>query len=275
MKIAIVTGANSGLGFATSVGLLKQGIHVIFACRSEKNGHEAVERAQLLTGSDQATFIPCDLSSLSSIDRFCELVMDSFDHIDILVNNAAILPTKRTETKNGFEMQLGVNHLGHFYLTTKLLSLIEKSEDGRIVVISSDASKWGSIDYEDPHFTKRRYRLFKAYGQSKLANLLFTVELAKRSHVSVNAVHPGAVATQLGVNRQTGFGKTIHRVLRPFFQTPTAAAETVLYLATDDDAIGLSGGYYYKKQERPFKPPVDPSEFWNWSEEQLRTAKHI
>lgn len=152
----------------------------------------------------------------------------------------------RQITKDGLERQFGVNHMGHFLLTMSLIDLLPKG--GRIVNVASGAHKTGKIHFEDINLT-RGFNVVKAYSQSKLANVLFTRELARRlktKGITVNCCHPGAVATNMGISRDTGFGKTITRMLKPFFQTPEQGAGTAIYLASSKDVEGITGEYFYK-----------------------------
>lgn len=275
MKIALVTGANSGMGLATTVKLAKQGMHVVMLCRNPRKGKVAWISAKEQSRSQEITLMNADLGSMESIREFAAEFKKKFDHLDILVNNAGVVSLKRQLTDDGFESQLGVNHLGHFLLTNLLLDELKKAQEGRIVVVSSGAHKWGKIDFDDPHFEKG-YNVAKGYGRSKLANVLFTKALAKRlegTNVTVNAVHPGAVATDLGVNRKTEFGRSITRVLKPFFQTAEEGAETAVYLATSNEVANVSGRYFYKMKEADVSKDAKnewlAEELWGWSEERV------
>ena len=244
-KTAIVTGANSGMGMATEEALSDMGARVIMLCRSEKRGRQALEELNAEKTRD-LDLILCDLGDYSSIRSFVSKVKESYDHIDILVNNAGFISLDRQETKEGLERQFGINHIGHFLLTTSLLDLM--SEGSRIVVVASGAHKTGKIHFDDINLHKG-FNVFKAYSQSKLANVLFTRELARRlkdKGITVNCCHPGAVATNIGIDRDTGFGKTVTRLLKPFFQTPAQGARTAIFLATDDSVADISGEYFYK-----------------------------
>ena len=244
-KTAIVTGANSGMGMATVEALSDMGARVIMLCRSEKRGRQALEELNAEKTRD-LDLILCDLGDYSSIRSFVSKVKESYDHIDILVNNAGFISLDRQETKEGLERQFGINHIGHFLLTTSLLDLM--SEGSRIVVVASGAHKTGKIHFDDINLHKG-FNVFKAYSQSKLANVLFTRELARRlkdKGITVNCCHPGAVATNIGIDRDTGFGKTVTRLLKPFFQTPAQGARTAIFLATDDSVADISGEYFYK-----------------------------
>lgn len=244
-KIAIVTGANSGMGMATVEALSDKGATVIMLCRSEERGKEAILK---LTENKERNLdlILCDLGDYESIRNFAKAVKEKYDHIDILVNNAGFISLDRQETKEGLERQFGINHIGHFLLTKELLELMGKGS--RIVNVASGAHKTGKIHFDDINLTKG-FNVIKAYSQSKLANVLFTRELARRvadRGITVNCCHPGAVATNIGIDRNTGFGKTITGLLKPFFQTPMEGARTAIFLASDKSVENITGGYFYK-----------------------------
>ena len=244
-KIAIVTGANSGMGMATVEALSDQGATVIMLCRNEERGKKA---AAALTREKERKLdlMICDLGDFTSIRSFVRSVKEKYPRVDILVNNAGFISLDRQETKEGIERQFGINHLGHFLLTTLLLDWMPPGS--RIVNVASGAHKVGKIHFEDINL-RRGYNVVKAYSQSKLANVLFTRELAERLRgrgVTVNCCHPGAVATNMGVDRETGFGKTITGLLKPFFLTSAEGAATAVFLATDESVRHISGGYFYK-----------------------------
>ena len=244
-KTAIVTGANSGMGMATVRALSDMGAKVIMLCRSEKRGIEALEKLSSEKKRD-LELILCDLGNYASIRAFANLVRKGHDHIDILVNNAGFISLDRQETEEGLERQFGINHLGHFLLTMSLLDLM--GEGGRIVNVASGAHKTGKIHFDDINLTKG-FNVITAYSQSKLANVLFTRELARRvkdKGITVNCCHPGAVATNIGIDRDTGFGKTVTKLLKPFFQTPEQGARTAIFLASDDSISDITGEYFYK-----------------------------
>ena len=244
-KTAIVTGANSGMGMATVRALSDMGARVIMLCRSEKRGREALERLNSEKPRD-LDLILCDLGDYDTVRSFVSKVRESYSRIDILVNNAGFISLDRQETKEGLERQFGINHIGHFLLTTSLLDLMGKGS--RIVLVASGAHKTGKIHFNDINLHKG-FNVFKAYSQSKLANVLFTRELARRvkdKGITVNCCHPGAVATNIGIDRETGFGKTVTGLLKPFFQTPEQGARTAVFLATDDSVADVSGEYFYK-----------------------------
>ncbi len=244
-KIALITGANSGMGKATATAFAKMGMEVIMLCRSKERGEvafrEVVEQSQ-----GNVSLMLCDLADMADIKRFCNEFKNKYSQLDILVCNAGVITLDRRETKDGLELQFGVNHIGHFLLTVSLLPLIQSAENARIVVVGSGAHKIGNIDFNNIPLIKG-YSVFSAYGRAKLCNLLFTKELARRlgDTATVNCVHPGAVATNMGVDRDTGLGKTIMKLLKPFFRTPEEGAATAIAVATSEDLSGISGEYFY------------------------------
>lgn len=272
--IAVVTGASGGMGKSTAALLAAEhGMKVYLLARNREKGMQAVREVNLASGRNDAELILCDLASLASVRNAAAELKAGCPQIDVLVNNAGVVTLRREETEDGFERQLGVNHLGHFVLTGLLLPLLNRSEDGRIVVVSSGAHKIGRMDYDDPQLTKH-FTVWGAYGRSKLANIWFASELARRlkgTSITVNALHPGAVSTQIGVNRQTGFGNFVHRLLRPFFLTPEQGSATAVYLATSADVRDASGEYYYRSKPAPVSvranDAAQASRFWSWSEE--------
>ena len=244
-KVAIVTGANSGMGLATTAALSDLGARVIMLCRNEERGEKALSELMKKDGRSLELII-CDLGDYDSIRRFAKQVKSECEKIDILVNNAGFISLDRQETKEGLERQFGINHIGHFLLTELLLS--KMGEGSRIVIVASGAHKTGRIHFEDINLT-HGFNVITAYSQSKLANVLYTRELARRTRergVTVNCCHPGAVATNIGIDRNTGFGKTITGALKPFFQTPEEGARTAIFLATDDSVKNISGEYFYR-----------------------------
>ncbi|MGG3283724.1 SDR family oxidoreductase [Paenibacillus solani] len=274
-KIAIVTGANSGMGLATTIELAKMGAHVIMACRSQSRGAAAFREAQQESNSSRIELMTLDLGDFDSIRAFASNFKAKYDRLDVLVNNAGVVALKRELTNDGYEAMLGVNHLGHFLLTNELLEHIQHARQGRVVNVSSGAHKVGKIHFDDPNLSKG-FNVAKGYAQSKLANILFTKELARRlqpTRVTANALHPGAVSTSIGVNRDTGFGKAVHKLLRPFFLTPLEGARTAIYLASSPEVEHVTGEYYIKcrpaKITERAKDPKLAARLWEWSEQQV------
>ncbi|XP_035598296.1 retinol dehydrogenase 14a [Oncorhynchus keta] len=275
-KTIIVTGANSGIGKATTVELLRRGGRVIMACRDMKRTEEAAQDIRLETGPDSGELlIKClDLASLKSVHSFCEDIIKEEPRIDVLINNAGIYQCPYTRTEDGFEMQFGVNHLGHFLLTHLLLDLLKRSAPSRVVVVSSKLYKYGEIDFDDLD-SERRYDKAFAYGRSKLANLLFTCELARRlegTGVAVNALTPGIVRTNLGrhVNIPLLAKPLWELASRAFFKSPEEGAQTSVYLACSPDVKEVQGKCFADCQEQKLLPKATDQEvarkLWDISE---------
>ena len=236
-RTVIVTGATSGVGRATAEALAGAGARVVLAVRNEALGTTVAADIRRDRPASRVEVQNLDLADLTSVR---ELAARWTDPIDILVNNAGVMATKKSETADGFELQLGTNHLGHFLLTTLLLPLITD----RVVTVASDAHRWAHLDLADLQWERRRYRAFGAYGQSKLANLLFTLELDRRLRSSGRraiAVHPGWVRSGLGLGQHgTAAAKVSQGLGSVFGQTAAVGARSSLVAAIGD----LPGGSY-------------------------------
>jgi len=244
-KVAIVTGANSGLGRITALELARHGAHVVVACRSAEKGEEAAQEIRAETDGPKPRVLALDLGSLDSVRRFAGELEG--EPVDLLVNNAGVMMTPRQTTSDGFELQFGTNHLGHFALTGLLLDAVQRSESGRIVTLSSNEHKGGKIDFDDLQ-KENSYSPRGAYQGSKLANAVFAVELDRRlrasgsSAISVFA-HPGYSATNLQSTGPTGVAKAAMAITnRVLAQSAERGALPTLYAAT---APGVEGGDYY------------------------------
>ncbi len=249
-SVVVITGANSGIGKTTSIELAKTGAVIVMLCRNKERGEEALQDVRELSGNNSVELMLCDLGSLKSIRNFCLEFKKKYQQLNVLINNAGVVLPGYHQTADGYELQFGVNHLGHFLLTNELLDVLIASAPARVINVSSGIHKTGKIYFEDVNL-KKNYTFWRAYAQSKLANILFTYELSERlkgTGVTANCLHPGAVATSLGINRDTGFGKFFTRLLKPFFLTSEQGAETSIYLATSDDVEGVSGSYFYRKR---------------------------
>ncbi|XP_018418278.1 PREDICTED: retinol dehydrogenase 14 isoform X4 [Nanorana parkeri] len=272
-KTVIITGANSGIGKATAAELLRRQARVILDCRGR--AEEAAQELRLEAGNNgEIVLKELDLSSLQSVRRFCQEVLKEEPRLDVLINNAGIFQCPYMKTEDGFEMQFGVNHLGHFLLTHLLLGLLKSSAPSRIVVVSSKLYKYGEINFDDLNSEKSYSRSF-GYSRSKLANILFTRELARRlegTGVTVNSLHPGIVRTNLGrhINIPTLIKPIFHAVSWAFFKTPEEGAQTSVYLATSPDVEGVSGKYFGDcKEEEPLPKAMDDlvaRKLWDISE---------
>lgn len=249
-KVVIVTGANTGIGKETAKELAKRGAHVYMACRSLKRCEEARDEILLDSKNPNVYCRECDLASFESIKKFAKNFKEEEKKLDILINNGGVMRCPKMFTKEGIELQIGVNHFGHFLLTTLLLDTLKKAAPSRVVVVSSLAHTRGRLKVDDLNSDKS-YDTGEAYNQSKLANVLFTRALAKRlqgTGVTVNALHPGVVSTDLG-RHMSLFNSTLGKIfvkpfLWPFMKTAPAGAQTTLYVALDPDLEKISGKYF-------------------------------
>lgn len=266
-KTVIITGANSGIGKALAGELLKLQARVIMACRDRGRAEEAARELRSAAGPEQEqgelVIKLLDLASLRSVRSFCEEINQEEPKIDVLINNAGLYQCPYTKTEDGFEMQLGVNHLGHFLLTHLLLDLLKSSAPSRIVVVSSKLYKYGGVNFDDLNSEKKYDKAF-CYSQSKLANLLFTLELSKRlegSGVTVNALTPGIVRTNLGRHVPIPLlAKPLFSLASmAFFKSPLEGAQTPLYLACSPEVEGVSGKCFANcKEEELLEKATDP-----------------
>lgn len=238
-RTAIVTGANSGIGYETARALAHRGANVLFACRDRARAEAAVARLRAEGPKGRVTLDELDLGNLASVKSFAERVLASPTPLHLLVANAGVMmPPRRTETADGFELQLGTNHLGHFALVGHLLPKLLATAASRVVVVSSFAHKWGVIRFDDLQWKTRRYATWSSYAQSKLANLLFAYELQRRleqagSTTTVTAAHPGWTSTHL--QRNIKLGLLFNRL---FAMRPEKGALSTLYAATAANAQG-------------------------------------
>lgn len=247
----IVTGANSGLGLETARHLTRHGGSVILACRNTDKGAQALDVLRSVDPDVRAEVRALDLADLDSVRHFADALGNDIDSLDVLINNAGVMAIPRQETADGFEMQFGTNHLGHFALTGRLLPLLGRGSDPRVVTVSSGAHRAGKMNFDDIH-SRSRYRRWGAYGQSKLANLLFTFELARRidltgADLTAAAAHPGYAATNLqSVGPAMSGRRASERLMSVansvFAQSADRGALPSLYAATAADVA--NGGYY-------------------------------
>jgi NAD(P)-dependent dehydrogenase (short-subunit alcohol dehydrogenase family) len=251
-KVVVITGGNTGIGKEAAVGLASLGARVVVTSRNEERGRSARKQIADRSGNDSVEVMSLDLASFRSIRSFAADVLDRFDHVDELVNNAGLILHHRAETQEGFEETFGVNHLGHFLLTDLLLERLRASAPARVVVVSSTAHKSArqGLDFDDLQ-AEHKYRWAQAYSKSKLANIYFARELSRRldgSGVTVNALHPGFVRSEFGRGGDLGgiYGWGIKYLASPFAISPEKGARTSIYLASSPEVEDVSGGYFYK-----------------------------
>jgi NAD(P)-dependent dehydrogenase (short-subunit alcohol dehydrogenase family) len=251
-KTVLVTGASSGIGKATALGLALQGHRVILGCRNAQGAEAARAEIAAQAGADRVATLGLDLASFASVRKAADEVAGRFDRLDVLVLNAGIFPRRLARTEDGFELQLGVNHLGHFLLANLLLPLLARSAPARVVTVASMMHAGGRIDFESFRGEKG-YDAMTAYRQSKLANVLFSNELARRAAdrgITSNALHPGGIRTAI-----TRDAPPWMRLLaRIAFSPVEKGARTPIFLAVSPEVEGVTGGYFVDCERREPAP---------------------
>ncbi|KAK7086168.1 hypothetical protein SK128_025587 [Halocaridina rubra] len=250
-KTAIVTGSSSGIGKETARDLAKRGARVILACRNVQKAQRVADDIINTTGNSNVVVKKVDTSDLSSVRNFAKEIIDTEKALHILVNNAGILgPDKKEFTKDGLELTMATNHFGHFLLTNMLLGLLKSSAPSRVVTVSSLAHKWVKSDLDDINYERQAYDgSLNVYAQTKLCNVLFTVELADRlrgTGVTANCAHPGVVTTQIASNKKDRFNirKILFHPLIYIFKGEELGAQTTNFLAVAEDVEHVSGEYF-------------------------------
>lgn len=249
-KNILITGSSRGIGFYTALGLAELGVHLIIVSHDKEHCKEAVRQINKAYGEGTSRYYVADLSSQSEIRDLAEKVKDDYDQLDVLINNVGAWFSEYQESEDGIEKTFALNHLSYFLLTGLLLDLMKKSTPARIINVASDAHKGiDRIHFEDIGFSDK-YRPFKTYAQSKLANIMFTYELADRLEdmdITVNALHPGSVASKLYRN----FGilePVINFWIKITGKTSEEGAETSIYLASSDEVSNITGKYFDDKE---------------------------
>jgi NAD(P)-dependent dehydrogenase (short-subunit alcohol dehydrogenase family) len=252
-KTCMITGATSGIGKAAALELAKLGPRLVLVARDAARAEQTVEEIAGQTGNRNVEVMLADLSSLDQVRRLAEDFLVIGSPLHVLLNNAGVVMLRRQETVDGFETTFAVNHLSYFLLTVLLLDRLEASAPARIVNVASDAHAYagGPLDFDDLQSTKG-YASMKVYGKSKLANILFTRELARRlagTGVTANCLHPGLVGSNLGRNNGV-LGKFATLLLRPIARSTAKGAETAVYLCSSPDVEGVSGKYFFDKKQK-------------------------
>jgi retinol dehydrogenase-14 len=271
-EVVLITGGTSGIGKAAATALAAMGAEVVVAGRDRERGEAAVEEIREASGNERVSLMLADLAVQSEVRGLAAEFRERYGRLDVLVNNAGLVQSRRAETPDGIELTLAVNHLAPFLLTNLLLDLLRESAPSRIVTVSSEASRGAQIDFEDLQ-SERRYRAFKVYGMTKRANILFTYELAERlegTGVVANCLHPGGVNTNFANGNRT-FGTLLFRAFKPFMRTPEQGADTVVYLASSPEAGSMTGRYLIdRKVVSSYEEPHDEAaqkKLWEVSEE--------
>lgn len=280
-RVVVITGANSGIGLATAKALAAQGATVVMTARDAAKGNEAAREVAAFSASEEVYPVTFDLSNLTSVRKGAAQILQQFEKIHVLINNAGLVLSERRLSADGYEMTFAVNHLGHFLLTNLLLERLETSSPSRIINVASTAHKQarGGVPFADLQ-SAQHYRGMQVYAASKLENILFTTELARRlekTTITANALHPGVVATGYARDGDTSgvlaFGI---KVIKPFVLTPEQGAKTSIFLAADPGVEKVTGKYFVKcKEARPSKAATDAyaaQHLWKVSEELVARA---
>lgn len=270
-KRILITGANSGIGFEAARELAGDQAEILLVCRSKERGETAAAHIRAEHPDAKISLHLSDMSSPASIKKLITELESTYDSLSILINNAGGVFYSRMETDDGLEYTFGLNHMGYFRLTNGLLPLLKAGNAARIINVSSEAHRYAAVNFDDLQ-SKNTFRAFRVYGQSKLANILFTRELAqqlKGTDITTASLHPGFVHTNFGNAQHTGiFPKVFSQLARTFGKTPVQGAQTTLYLARAD-AIE-NGGYYANASLRRPSPAARDDEsakkLWELSE---------
>lgn len=277
-KTCLITGSTSGIGKEIAIGLAKMKANVVLVGRKKARCEATLEEIKRNPSIDtnnknRISYLLADLSSQASIHQLAKEFLATYERLDVLLNNAGVFLPKRFTTVDGIEYTFAVNHLAPFLLTNLLFERIKASSPSRIITTSSVAHRGAHINFDDLQFERRRYNGVKAYGQSKLANILFTKELSRRSNgsgVTSNCFHPGAVRTNL-VQSGPWYYRLIWAIISAFFVSPRRGADTAIYLASSSEVEGISGKYFVKRKEVTLSDLADDYDaavrLWKISEE--------
>ena len=255
-KICMVTGATDGIGKETARVLLQMGATVVAVGRNSQKITKTSQELKQKTGSERLEFMQADFADQNQIRQLAAQFRAKYDRLDVLINNAGTMTMSRQETRDGLEMMFAVNHLGYFLLTMLLLDTLKASIPSRIVNVASDAHEEATLNFDDLQ-SEQDFGGLKVYGRSKLANIYFTYELAQRlegTGVTINALHPGFIATNLGADNIPVIGGLIKKVINLSAKNVSKGAETSIYLATSPEVDGISGKYFVDCQQIQSSP---------------------
>jgi retinol dehydrogenase-14 len=251
-KVTLVTGANSGLGKATALGLAKLGATVVMVCRNKERGEAVQKEIITVSGNSAVDLLLADLSSQKDVHQLARDFKAKYQRLDVLVNNAGGVFMSRSLSVDGIEYSLAFNHLAPFLLTNLLLDVVKASTPARIVNVTTRLFANSAVHFDDMQFEKRRYSGFQAYTETKLCNILFTYDLARKmqgTDVTVNCVHPGIFKSNFGTQGMPAFMNILNALSRPFMASVEQAAERVLYVATATELADVSGKYFAGTRE--------------------------
>lgn len=272
-KICLITGANAGIGFETAKRLCAEGATTVLVCRSEEKAKKAAAAIKKEVPAAKTDYAVADLSSQNQVRKMADNIMSRYEKIDVLINNAGSWFSDFELTEDNVERQWAINHLSPFLLTHLLLPSLEKAQDPRIINVSSDSHFHGKIHFKDVNL-RDNYHGLRAYAQSKLANVLFTFEFNKRNasgHISINAVQPGLVKTDIGLKHTVSFHGLMWKIRRLTGVSPEKGAATSVFLASSEELRGISGKYWEKCQPKPAAKKAydneDAAKLWALSQE--------
>ena len=268
-KVVVITGATSGIGRVASQQLAAQGARIVFVARNPTRGETALARLRELGPGIDHRVHYADLSRLSEMQRVAREIAATERHIDVLMNNAGAMFDSKQITEDGMERTFALNHMSYFVVTRILLERLRATPGARIVNTSSNAHRNARVDYNNPQMIEG-FRMFKAYCVSKLYNIMFTRELSRQlqgAGITVNALHPGFVATRFG-DETGGAGGTLFRLIKQFAITPEAGAATPVFLASSPQVAGVTGEYFFKCRPAPTTAAAkdDAAATWLWAE---------
>jgi NAD(P)-dependent dehydrogenase (short-subunit alcohol dehydrogenase family) len=273
-KVCLITGANAGIGKETALGLARMQATVVMVCRDRERGFTAQQEIKQQSGNDSIELMICDLASQNSIRRLASDFKERHDRLDVLINNAGVLLREHSLNEDGIENTFAINHLGYFLLSNLLLDVLKKSAPSRIVNVASTAHKYGKLNIGD-WVTGAGYSAFSAYANSKLANVLFTYELARRlegTGVTANCLHPGGV----GTNLFRGLPGFLQALIKLVTISPERGARTSIYLSSSSDVEGVSGKYFARRKQEKSSAASHSEEaarrLWEVSEELTGTS---
>ncbi len=279
-KTVLITGANDGIGRATAQRLAEKGAHLVLACRDEAKAQRTAAELISLTGNERIDTLPLNLADLGSVRDAAAHFLSEHPRLDVLINNAGLYTDRLELTKDGYEMQFGVNHLGHFLLTLSLLPAMQCCRHcTRVINVSSAMHFKGTMGFDDlrGEMDGKCYNGSSAYARSKLANVLFTLELDRRygEEMTTNCLHPGVVGTKLANKGSKAITSLVWSLYKPFARKPHAGADTSVYLATSPEVREVSGRYFDQQQCLQKPSPIARNEelarrLWDYSYEAVR-----